>query len=321
MEQGKFEPTEEGSAQGSVMSPMLANIYMHHVLTLWFKLVVQREMQGECFLVNFADDFVAGFQYKSEAERYYKELKERMEKFGLELESSKSRLIEFGRFAEQNRRARGECKPETFDFLGFTFYCSKTRKGGFVPKVQTSRKKFEQKVRAYKNWIYDNRNRPMREIIKELNVKLIGHYRYYGVTWNFRKITTFLHRVQQFLFKAMNRRGCRRAYTWNGFVEMLKYYPLAKPKTWCQNPQKARVEIVLDSTASPYSETRGIISVGYKNHFIFVPEDLWNEEDEEDSEDEIADEEEFTKTSKKDKVETVEICKDLGNNFVLIKLF
>ena len=200
--------------------------------TMWFKLVVQREMQGECFLVNFADDFVAGFQYKSEAERYYKELKERMEKFGLELESSKSRLIEFGRFAEQNRRARGECKPETFDFLGFTFYCSKTRKGGFVPKVQTSRKKFEQKVRAYKNWIYDNRNRPMREIIKELNVKLIGHYRYYGVTWNFRKITTFLHRVQQFRFKAMNRRGCRRAYTWNRFVEMLKYYPLAKPKTY-----------------------------------------------------------------------------------------
>ena len=134
---------------------MLANIYMHHVLTMWFKLVVKKEMQGECFLVNFADDFVAGFQYKSEAERYYKELKERMEKFGLELESSKSRLIEFGRFAEQNRRARGEHKPETFDFLGFTFYCSKNRKGGFAPKVQTSRKKFEQKVRAYKNWICD----------------------------------------------------------------------------------------------------------------------------------------------------------------------
>ena len=124
-----------GSAQGSVMSPMLANIYMHHVLTLWFKLVVQREMQGECFHVNFANDFVAGFQYKSEAERYYKELKERMEKF-------------------------------------------------------------EQKVRAYKNWIYDNRNRPMREIIKELNVKLIGHYRYYGVTWNLHStLTKWLMRI------------------------------------------------------------------------------------------------------------------------------
>ena len=133
---------------------------------------------------------------------------------------------------KRRQQERGECKPETFDFLGFTFYCSKTRKGSFVPKVQTSRKKFEQKVRAYKNWIYDNRNRPMREIIKELNVKIIGHYRYYGVTWNFRKITTFQHRVQQFRFKAMNRRGCRRAYTWNGFVEMLKYYPLAKPKTY-----------------------------------------------------------------------------------------
>ena len=130
MEQGKYEATEEGSAQGSVMSPMLANIYMHHVLTLWFKFVIQKEMKGDCFLVNFADDFVAGFQYKSEAERYYKQLKERMEKFGLKLESSKSRLIEFGRFAEKNRRERGERKPETFDFLGFTFYCSKTRKGG-----------------------------------------------------------------------------------------------------------------------------------------------------------------------------------------------
>ena len=117
------------------MSPMLANIYMHQVLTWWFKLVVQREMQGECFHVNFADDFVAGFQYKSEAERYYKELKERMEKF-------------------------------------------------------------EQKVRAYKNWIYDNRNRPMREIIKELNVKLIGHYRYYGVTWNLHStLTKWLMRI------------------------------------------------------------------------------------------------------------------------------
>ncbi len=116
MEQGKFEPTEEGSAQGSIMSPMLANIYMHHVLTLWFKLVVKKKMQGECFLVNFADDFVAGFQYKSEAERYYKGLKERMEKFGLELESSKSRLIEFGRFAEQNRRARGEHKRKHLTF-------------------------------------------------------------------------------------------------------------------------------------------------------------------------------------------------------------
>lgn len=232
MEDGKFESTEEGSAQGSVMSPMLANIYMHNVLTLWFKFVVKKMLKGDCFLVNFADDFVAGFQYKSEAEWYYSALKERMEQFNLELESSKSRLIEFGRFAEANRTARGEGKPEAFDFLGFTFYCGKTRKGTFAVKLQTSRKKFERKLKDYKLWIYENRNRPVREIIKELNVKLVGHYRYYGVTWNYRRLCAFLHRVQQFLFKAVNRRGCRRAYTWGGYWEMLKCYPLAKPKTY-----------------------------------------------------------------------------------------
>ncbi len=232
MEDGKFESTEEGSAQGSVMSPMLANIYMHNVLTLWFKFVVKKTLKGDCFLVNFADDFVAGFQYKSEAEWYYSALKERMEQFNLELESSKSRLIEFGRFAETNRLSRGIGKPETFDFLGFTFYCGKTRKGTFALKLQTSRKKFERKLKEYKLWIYDNRNRPVREIIKELNVKLVGRYRYYGVTWNYRRLCAFLHRVQQFLFKAVNRRGCRRAYTWGGFWEMLKCYPLAKPKTY-----------------------------------------------------------------------------------------
>ncbi|MDD3361785.1 MAG: group II intron reverse transcriptase/maturase [Hespellia sp.] len=232
MEDGKIETTEEGSAQGSVMSPILANIYMHNVLTLWFKFVVRKTLKGDCFLVNFADDFVAGFQYKSEAEWYYSALKERMGKFNLELESSKSRLIEFGRFAETNRLSKGEGKPETFDFLGYTFYCGKTRKGIFAVKLQTSRKKFERKLKEYKHWIYDNRNRPVREIIKELNVKLVGHYRYYGVTWNYRRLCAFLHRVQQFLFKAVNRRGCRRAYTWGGYWDMLKCYPLAKPKTY-----------------------------------------------------------------------------------------
>ena len=233
LDNGELMVNEEGSAQGNIISPILANIYMHNVLTLWYKFIITKECKGDNFLIVYADDFVAGFQYKWEAENYYKLLKERMEKFGLQLEDSKSRLLQSGAYIARAKQKSGECiRLQTFDFLGFTFYCSKTRKGGFVPKVQTSRKKFEQKVRAYKNWIYDNRNRPMREIIKELNVKLIGHYRYYGVTWNFRKITTFLHRVQHFLFKAMNRRGCRRAYTWNGFVEMLKYYPLAKPKTY-----------------------------------------------------------------------------------------
>ena len=232
MVDGVYEDTEEGTIQGGNISPTLANIYMHNVLTLWFKLVIQKEVKGECFLVNYADDFVAGFQYKSEAEMYYAKLKERMAHFNLELEDSKSRLIEFGRFAEQNRKAKGLGKPETFDFLGFTFFMGKSRKGYPLPKVKTSRKKFEKSLKSFKTWLYANKEQPARMIVSQLNVKLVGYYRYYGVSFNSFKLGAFLHRVQQFLHKAMNRRGCRRTYTWNGFVDMLKVYPLAKPKIY-----------------------------------------------------------------------------------------
>lgn len=232
MVDGVYEDTEEGTIQGGNISPTLANIYMHNVLTLWFKLVIQKEVKGECFLVNYADDFVAGFQYKSEAEMYYAKLKERMAYFNLELEDSKSRLIEFGRFAEQNRKAKGLGKPETFDFLGFTFFMGKSRKGYPLPKVKTSRKKFEKSLKSFKTWLYANKEQPARMIVSQLNVKLVGYYRYYGVSFNSFKLGAFLHRVQQFLHKAMNRRGCRRTYTWNGFVDMLKVYPLAKPKIY-----------------------------------------------------------------------------------------
>ena len=232
MVDGVYEDTEEGTIQGGNISPTLANIYMHNVLTLWFKLVIQKEVKGDCFLVNYADDFVAGFQYKSEAEMYYAKLKERMAYFNLELEDSKSRLIEFGRFAEQNRKAKGLGKPETFDFLGFTFFMGKSRKGYPLPKVKTSRKKFEKSLKSFKTWLYANKEQPARMIVSQLNVKLVGYYRYYGVSFNSFKLGAFLHRVQQFLHKAMNRRGCRRTYTWNGFVDMLKVYPLAKPKIY-----------------------------------------------------------------------------------------
>ena len=180
MVDGVYEDTEEGTIQGGNISPTLANIYMHNVLTLWFKLVIQKEVKGECFLVNYADDFVAGFQYKSEAEMYYAKLKERMAHFNLELEDSKSRLIEFGRFAEQNRKAKGLGKPETFDFLGFTFFMGKSRKGYPLPKVKTSRKKFEKSLKSFKTWLYANKEQPARMIDSQLNVKLVGYYRYYA---------------------------------------------------------------------------------------------------------------------------------------------
>ena len=205
---------------------------MHNVLTLWFVLKIQKEMRGQCFLVNYADDFVAGFQYKEDAENYYAALKERMAYFNLELEESKSRLIEFGKYAVQNRKARGLRKPETFDFLGFTFYIGKTRKGYPWPKLKTARKKYVKSLKNFKEWLYSNKESPVKWIIAKLNAKLIGYYRYYGVSFNGQKLGAFKDKIRQYLFKALNRRGCRRTYTWVGFTDMLKVYPLARPKIY-----------------------------------------------------------------------------------------
>ena len=233
MTDGVFEETEEGSAQGNIISPILANIYMHNVLTLWYKFVIKGNTFGNSFLVVYADDFIAGFQYKEDAERYYTLLKERLRKFNLELEESKSRLIEFGRYAETNSKRKYGKKPETFDFLGFTFYCGKGKRSrNFCVKLKTNCKKFQQKLKATKEWLYENRTMPVKEMIFKLNLKLVGHYKYYGVSHNSAKIGAFLHFVQRYLYKALNRRSHKRSYTWDGYIEMLKVYPLAKPKIY-----------------------------------------------------------------------------------------
>ena len=230
MDKGKYVATEEGSAQGNIISPVLANIYMHFVLVLWYKEVIEKRAEGENFLVVYADDFIAGFQYQREAQAYYEALKKRMSKFGLELESSKSKIIKFGKFAEQNRKALGQGKPETFDFLGFTFYCSRTRQGKPCIKVKTSKKKFKQKVKAMKVWLYENRDTKVSELMGKLRIKLLGHYRYYGISHNSTMIGTFRHRTIEYLFKVLNRRSNRKSYSWEGFNEMLKILQTTIPK-------------------------------------------------------------------------------------------
>ena len=232
MDKGKYVATEEGSAQGNIISPVLANIYMHFVLVLWYKEIIEKRAEGENFLVVYADDFIAGFQYQREAEAYYEALKNRMSKFGLELEESKSRLLEFGRYAEGNRKARGERKPETFDFLGFTFYCSKSRSGKFSVKLKTSKKKFRQKVKAMKVWLYQNRDIKVSDLMEQVKIKLIGHYRYYGISYNSKMLANFRQRTIEYLFKVLNRRSNRRSYNWEGFTEMLRYYKLPYPKIY-----------------------------------------------------------------------------------------
>ena len=227
----QYKETEEGSGQGSICSPIIANIYMHYVLLWWFKEKVQPTLRGYSGIINYADDFVVCFQYKDDAERFYERLKHRMKYFGLELEEKKSRLIEFGRFAEDNCIRQGK-KPETFDFLGFTHYCSKSRNGKFRVKRKTSKKKFAKKCKEVHRWIGRMRTMELAEIIKKLNQMLVGYYHYYGITDNSRKISDFRFRVIKSLFFWLNRRSQKNSYTWEEFSKMLRMYPLAQPRIY-----------------------------------------------------------------------------------------
>ena len=227
-----FEDTGEGSGQGSVCSPIIANIYMHYVLMWWFKEKIQKEFKGFCATVVYADDFVACFQYKRDAEEFYERLKRRMAHFNLEMEENKTRLIEFGRFAAENRRKRGEGKPETFTFLGFTHYCSVSAKGRFRVKRKTSKKKFAKKCRELNITIREMRTMKLTDIFFKLNQILIGYYHYYGITDNYRGIVSMKDKIERMLFYWLNRRSQKKSYTWEGFHELLKRFPLAKPKIY-----------------------------------------------------------------------------------------
>jgi group II intron reverse transcriptase/maturase len=230
-----FEETEEGSGQGSVCSPILANIYMHYVLVWWFKEKIQPKARGFCGLVVYADDFVVCFQHKDEAQAFYKMLGDRMEHFGLALEKDKSRLIEFGRFAESNRERRKEGKPETFTFLGFTHYCSQSRNGKFRVKRKTSKKKFNKKVKEMDREIRDRLivcGFPVPEVIKWLNQVLVGYFHYYGITDNIMMLYRFMRRIEELLFKWLNRRSQKRSFRWKNFNDLLKDFPLIRPKIY-----------------------------------------------------------------------------------------
>ena len=163
LEEGKHIDTERGTIQGGSISPLLANIYLHYVFDLWVKQWRKAKAHGDVIVVRFADDFVVGFEHREDGERFVSELGERLKRFGLELHAQKTRLIEFGRHAEENRRDRGEGKPETFNFLGFTHSCAKTRTGKFVVLRQTMRKRWQAKLKAVKAELRRHRHAPVPE--------------------------------------------------------------------------------------------------------------------------------------------------------------
>lgn len=230
IEDGELRATERGTPQGGIISPMLANIYLHYSLDLWFTREFTRSCTGSARLIRYADDFVVCFRHESDAKRFRLELDGRLARFGLEVAPEKTKVLEFGPLALPRAKRRGE-KPETFDFLGLTHYCGRTRDGRrFRMKRITARKKFKAKLLAFKEWLKQNRILPIPELMAQVASKLRGHFAYYGVTDNSRGIGRFAHAVRKMLFNWLDRRGKRGHLTWEKFTKLLVRFPLPQAR-------------------------------------------------------------------------------------------
>ena len=230
MEDGKWEPSEEGTVQGGSISPLMANIYLHFVLHLWFERFLKKNCRGEAEIIRYCDDFVCCFQHKEDAEKFYLELKQRLSKFWMEIAEERSKVLVFGRFAVATCKKQGMRKPDTFDFLGFTHYCSINRIGCFRVKRKTSRKKFKAKVKAFKLWIQKGRHQNIKDIWETVHAKLNGHYRYYGITDNSEMLNNYRYEISKLLFKWLNRRSQRKSYDYEQFNRHLRWNPLPEPR-------------------------------------------------------------------------------------------
>jgi len=229
MENGAVSASDKGTPQGGIVSPILANIYLHYSLDLWFIRVFQKGCYCQSRMIRYADDFVVCFEREGDAIRFRQALDERLFIFGLEISPEKTKTIEFGPFAESKAKRRGG-KAATFDFLGFTHYCSRSRNGRrFRMKRVTSRKKFTAKIRMFWEWFKANRTLPTAELMEKVASKLRGHFAYYGVTDNSKGISRFAYEIQCILFKWLNRRGKRGCMNWEKFNLFLKKFPLPRP--------------------------------------------------------------------------------------------
>lgn len=229
-EEGIFRASERGTPQGGVISPLLANIYLHYTLDSWFTKRFIKTCTGTARLIRYADDFVVCFQTEADARRFRLEMEERLNQFGLEIAPEKTQRIEFGVFAIKRAKARGE-KAATFDFLGFTHYCSRSRNGKrFRMKRKTISKRFSAKLKVYKKWLKSNRTLSTPEILKATARKLRGHYGYYGVTDNSKGVSAYFYEVKGMLYKWLNRRGKKGCYSWEKFARLLARYPLPTPR-------------------------------------------------------------------------------------------
>jgi RNA-directed DNA polymerase len=226
---GKLLVSETGTGQGQPISPLLANIYLHDALDQWFEEVVKPRLKGEAYEIRFADDAILCFQHKEDAEKVLSVLPKRFEKYGLTLHPEKTRLIEFGRDAARNARRQGK-KPATFDFLGLTHICARSRKGKFTVHVKTVAKRLRRGLKAISDWCKEHRHEPVAEQQKTLNAKLRGHYQYYGRPTNYHSLWQFYRRIRCVWREWLSRRTRGRPLTWQRFAEILRQYPLLRPR-------------------------------------------------------------------------------------------
>lgn len=224
-ENGKWTKVEKGCPQGAVISPLLANIYLHYVLDLWVQSYRERKAKGDILVVRYADDYILGFQYENDAKLFLKLLEERFSKFDLTLHPDKTKLIRFGRFATQQRRQLGLRKPETFEFLGFTHICAFTHKSKkFVVKRQTSKKRMRKTLQAIKQTLMKRRHMPVVVNGKWLNRVVRGYFNYYAVPGNLKILSGFKREVERYWLKSLRRRSQRYRITWDKFKKLQTLY-------------------------------------------------------------------------------------------------
>jgi len=211
-----------GTPQGGIISPILANIYLHYVVDIWFEKIVKPACEGEAYLCRYADDFVCAFRYKSDAKKFYQVVGKRLKKFGLELAEEKTNIISFTRFRKYENTY--------FEFLGFEFRWGVSHKGKDVIKRSTSQNKLKKSLANFKEWCKEHRNKRLKTLFQLLNAKLRGYYNYYGVIGNYKRLYQFYEIAKGILYKWLNRRSQRRSFNWTEYKRTISYYGMLRPK-------------------------------------------------------------------------------------------
>ncbi|SET61843.1 group II intron reverse transcriptase/maturase [Natronincola peptidivorans] len=232
--EGKIIHPQTGCPQGGVVSPVLANIYLHYALDLWFEKIVKPRSEGEAYICRFADDFICAFRYKKDAEKFYSALGKRLGKFKLELAEEKTKIISFTRFRKHENTS--------FEFLGFEYRWKESHKGKDIIVRRTSRDKLRKSIKAFTKWCKENRNNRIKRIVDKLNIKLRGYFNYYGVIGNSKGINEFYNIAIKILYKWLNRRSQRRSFNWDEFKEKMKWYGLIKPRITETSDNQLRFE-------------------------------------------------------------------------------